>query len=68
MITKQVKFWTGPTLVKAIADRMREAGIVVDIEGTEHVYCQIDGWNDKARRYNVCAMLYKKHGTDFGLK
>jgi hypothetical protein len=32
------RVYTGPTLVKSAANRLRGAGLVVTVEGTEHVH------------------------------
>lgn len=63
----KVKFWTGPTLVKDIADAMRKAGIQVDLEGTEYVYVTSEGDSFDGAAWNVLADLKREHGYDFGL-
>jgi hypothetical protein len=67
----QIAFHTGPTIVHQIADKMREAGVAVSCEGTEHVY--IDAAPNVGElatdlRYQILAVLREKHGTDFGLR
>jgi hypothetical protein len=39
---KKYKVYTGPTLVKPVAEKLRKAGIPVNIEGTEHVHFSTD--------------------------
>lgn len=55
-------FHTGPTIVKAMAQKCREAGLTVTCEGTERVYVEATD------RYHVLAELRRVHGTDFGLR
>lgn len=60
--------WTGPTLVKQIAEKMRDAGLTVTCEGTESVYVVAEGETQDGASWNVLAALCSKHGVDFGLK
>lgn len=60
--------WTGPVLVKDVARMMREAGVTVHCEGTEHVLIVSEGETRDGAAWNVLASLYRKHGTDVGLR
>jgi hypothetical protein len=62
-----IRFWTGPTLVKQLADKAREAGLDVEIEGTEHIYIRCFGSCRYAATHNMRVDLIRKHGKDFGL-
>lgn len=70
MGTVKTSFHTGPTLVKAIADKFRDAGIRVYCEGTERVYVEVEvegiGTDSEARE-NAVDALFRTHGTRFGL-
>ena len=39
--TLTLKAWTGPCAVKEVAAGLRELGVTVTIEGTEHVYVSV---------------------------
>ena len=56
-------FWTGPCIVKQMAEKFREAGFEVDCEGTEKVYIRSELNNNE-----ILERLKAKHGTSFGLK
>ena len=60
--------WTGPCLVKDVARMMREAGVTVECEGTEHVLVVSEGETREGAAWNVLASLCRQHGTDAGLK
>lgn len=60
--------WTGPVLVKQLADKMREAGLTVACEGTEHVHVESEGTDGEGAAWNVLVALFSKHKTDFGLR
>lgn len=45
--TALYRVWTGPTMVRAVADTLTERGLDVEIEGTEHVFVRGTG-NDIA--------------------
>jgi hypothetical protein len=64
----KLKVWTGPTLVGQIAEKCRQAGITVLIEGTEHIHVEMDGLTVGGAGWNVLVALVQKHGTDFGLR
>lgn len=59
---------TGPTIVKEMAEKCREAGLNVTIEGTEHVYIEQPGKDTYEMNEEIRKALTKKHGTAFGLK
>jgi hypothetical protein len=67
-MTFKMKAWTGPTLVKQLADKLREAGINVTLEGTETVYFVAEGSYPDAAGWNTLVDLMNTHGTDFGLR
>jgi hypothetical protein len=67
MNLRQVSFHTGPCIVRQIAEKMREAGVCVTIEGTERVYVKEFGVDDFAAREAVREALRRTHGTVFGL-
>lgn len=68
MNTYKLRIWTGPTLVRELTTKLREAGVEVVCEGTEHVYVLSDGSNHLAAAHNVLATLMQAYKTDFGLK
>ena len=63
----RISFHTGPTIVRQIAQKMREAGIVVAVEGTEHVHVDCEGEDRYYANEAVLRALRDKHGTVFGL-
>jgi hypothetical protein len=58
---KQVKFHTGPTIVKHIARKFCQAGLFVTIEGTESIYVL-----GKSER--ILAIVRRYFGHTFGVK
>lgn len=64
----ETSFWTGPTIVKQIAEKMRAAGVTVLWEGTERVGVEAEGATKEGARWNVLVDLRRTHGTDFGLR
>jgi hypothetical protein len=64
----RVRSHTGPGLVSTVADAMRSAGIEGVEEGTENVYCVIQGRGPEYAAWNVLAALFRKHRTDYGLR
>jgi hypothetical protein len=68
MPTYRLPFHTGPTIVRQIAQKMREAGISVAIEGTERVYVDCEGEDRWSANQAVLRALREKHGTVFGLR
>ena len=68
MVKALFQCWTGPVLVKQIADKMRDAGLTVTCEGTEAVYVVSEGETPEGASWNVLAALCSNHTTDFGLK
>lgn len=63
----KLSFYTGPTIVRQIAEKMREAGVRVTCEGTERVWCIVEAEDDLSARLDVLNALRAKHGTTFGL-
>jgi hypothetical protein len=63
----KLSLFTGPTLVRQIAAKLREAGVVVLVEGTERVFVLADGADHYEATLAVRSALLDKHGTDFGL-
>ena len=57
------KLYTGPTIVKQTADRLRKAGINVTVEGTEHIHFLADGDRD-----SVTLKLREILGPQWGVK
>jgi hypothetical protein len=57
------KLYTGPTIVKQTADELRNAGIEVTVEGTEHVHFLADGDRDQ-----VTLQLRDILGPQWGVK
>jgi hypothetical protein len=51
------RLYVGPCFVRQIAQRMREAGIDVTIEGTEHVHYRIDARSPDVVPQNTAAAL-----------
>ena len=58
----------GPVLVKGMADKMREAGLQVQTEGTEHVYVDIEADSPTGASVQITRALVGKHGTSFGVE
>lgn len=68
MPKQKVDFWTGPTLVSELAEKVREAGLELLLEGTERIYLAVEGTTPEAAKWNALAQLEKTHGTSFGLR
>ena len=68
MMKALFSLWTGPCLVKQLAEKAREAGLTVTCEGTETVYVVSEGTDAGGAGWNVLVALVQKHGTDFGLR
>jgi len=68
MNTYKLRIWTGPTLVKEITAKLRQAGVEVVCEGTEHVHVRSEGSDHMAAAHNVLAFLMRTFMTDFNLK
>jgi hypothetical protein len=68
MNTYKLRIWTGPTLVRELTTKLREAGVEVVCEGTEHVHVRSEGSDRHAAAHNVLATLMKAYNTDFCLK
>lgn len=61
------KAWTGPTQVKEIANRIKEAGLIDVFDGTEHVYWKCSGNNPQHALMRSSEIMRQRLGTDFGL-
>jgi hypothetical protein len=61
--------WTGPTMVTALAEKCREAGLRVTVEGTEKVYVEVESVGESRTwaGMEALALLRTKHNTDCGL-
>ena len=57
---------TGPTQVKSMAESFREAGLDVQIEGTESIYVQTEGRDYISAAKSALDKL-KSNGNTFGL-
>jgi hypothetical protein len=68
MVKALFSVWTGPCLVGQLADKMREAGLTVACEGTEHVHVESEGETVDGASWNVLAALCSKWATDFGMR
>ena len=64
----RLKAWTGPCLVKVLASHIRDAGVMVTIEGTEHVYVEVPHEVHHVADFETRKMIAKRHGTAFGLQ
>src|SRR5512147_2293962 len=53
MNTFKLRIWTGPTLVKEVTTKLREAGVEVVEEGTEHVHVRSEGSDRLGAAHNV---------------
>ncbi len=60
--------YTGPGLVRPVADVCRAAGLYVTIEGTDGIYLVAEGSDASAAAHNVLVDLQRAHGKDFGLR
>lgn len=60
--------WTGPCLMKQLADKVREAGLTVACEGTEVLHVESEGTDVDGAAWNILASLCSKHGVDFGFR
>ncbi len=65
---KRLRIWTGPSLVSELAGKLRDAGVTVTVEGTEHVYVEAEGSDDSAASWNILVALFNTHGRDYGLR
>lgn len=64
----KLRIWTGPTLVKELTGKLKEAGVTVVEEGTECVHVRSEGSCRDAAAHNILATLMKAYNTDFGLR
>jgi hypothetical protein len=60
--------WVGPTQVAPLAEKFREAGVTVTVEGTERVHAALDSesWDDAPAVF--LEALWAKHETAFGFE
>jgi hypothetical protein len=63
-----LKVWTGPCAVKAFAEKFRDAGINVSIEGTEHIHIIVPDEEFYLAQHKVRERLRSVFGTTFGVK
>jgi hypothetical protein len=63
-----LRVWTGPCLVRQIADKLTEAGVEVTYAGTETVLVEADGADGDGATWNVLVDMTRTHKTDFGLR
>lgn len=63
----RLKAWTGPTLVREIADRLRGAGFASVLEGTEHVHWDAEGQTPEGACWNSAVDMERVFGTSFGI-
>ena len=63
-----MKAWVGPSYVSDFSRWMKEAGIKVLIEGTEHLHIEAEGDSLSSAAENVSTALIKRHKTDFCLR
>lgn len=64
----RMRVWVGPTQVKAIAERFREAGLVDVTEGVERVYFHMWAHDLDEARDVIMQCLRTVHGKTFGLR
>jgi hypothetical protein len=64
----KLSLFTGPTIVVQIAHKLREADVVVLVEGTERIIVEAEGTDTGDATGRVLAALIRKHGIDFGLR
>lgn len=63
MTVFRVKAFTGPCWVGQIAEKVRASGVNVTVEGTEHVYAEVEGTTPEAAAWNARAMTDALHLT-----
>ena len=59
----RARVWTGPTGVQSVAEKFREAGISVHLEGTEHIYIDIEASEPAAVGHNLQATMMRCFGN-----
>lgn len=64
----KLRVHVGPSIVESVGKKMREAGIVDVLIGTETVYCLAFGEDLYDAIFRTTANLERIHGTYFGLK
>lgn len=65
----RLRFYTSPVGVSEMATKLRESGLDVVCEGTEHVYVDAQALASLPQVYvvdNAISAIKAKHGTDFG--
>jgi hypothetical protein len=63
-----LKAFTGPCWIEETADKLRLAGVDVTCVGTEHIYALGEGMSPDGAAWDVGVDVFRKHGTDMGLK
>ena len=64
----RMRCWSGPVDVKGDAQLLRDAGINVVCEGTEHVYMDVEANSSDEAREKLIQALLKKHKTCHGIR
>ena len=62
-----LKLYTGPGSVGQIAEKCREAGVHVFVEGTEHLHLEGEGLDALEAFNGIVAKLKATHQRSFGL-
>jgi hypothetical protein len=62
----KARVWTGPTSVGSVAAKLREAGVTVTVEGTEHVHVLVEATEPAAVAHNLQATLLQHFGAGNG--
>jgi hypothetical protein len=60
-MTFSARVWTGPTSVQQVAQKMRDAGVWVMIEGTEHVTVEVEATEPGAVGHNLAATMLQAY-------
>lgn len=64
----KLRVYTGPVQVAALAEKCREAGLQVTVEGTEHLHLLVPGTDVEDAKYAFQRALLDTHVTTFGLR
>jgi len=64
----RMRCWTGPVDVKHDACLLRDAGLNVVCEGTEHVYLDVAATNTDTAREKIIQAMIAKHGSVKGMR
>lgn len=67
MSTFALRVFAGPCGVKDVAETLRQAGLDVSCEGTEHVFLNAEGSTPEGAAWNASVDVFRFHGRDFGL-